>query len=177
MTDERQPPRFRGIDTYQDPMGRFSVRYSMDWEHFDIEGMDGTMYVPDPADPQTSFSAWVAELEHPAEAEDLVDLGEAVDEGLRKLPECAIEGTDQVALGNLLKFERVFTYRDGDAVRKRKLWLLYVDKWQIALTYQGSSPEEYEYWYALANYSFATFTIPEALWFATDRDLMGYGRS
>jgi hypothetical protein len=52
-----------------------------------------------------------------------------------------------------------------------------VDKWQIALTYQGSSPEEYEYWFALANYSFATFTIPEALWFATDRDLIGYGRS
>jgi len=31
----------------------------------------------------------------------------------------------------------------------------------------------YDYWFAMANYSYATFHLPEALWFATDRDLVG----
>jgi hypothetical protein len=43
----------------------------------------------------------------------------------------------------------------------------------IVIAYQGSSVEEYAYWLAMANYSYATFYLPEALWFATDRDLAG----
>ena len=44
-------------------------------------------------------------------------------------------------------------------MRKRKQWLLYVDIWLIVLTWQGSSPEEYEYWLPMGNYAFATFNL------------------
>jgi hypothetical protein len=107
-------------------------------------------------------------------AEDLEHLRLGVSEGLAQLADCKVEAASEVVLGNLIKFERVFTFRVDGAVRKRKLWMLYVDKWLIVLTWQGSSEEEYEYWLAMANYSFATFNLPEALWFATDRDLGGH---
>ena len=58
------------------------------------------------------------------------------------------------------------------AVRKRKQWLLYVDRWLLCLTWQGASAPAYEHWFAMANQSFLTFEIPQALWFFTDRELL-----
>src|SRR5262245_49790841 len=165
---QRPPPRFVGVITYRDRLGRFSIRYPTGWAEFTLQDQDGVMYAPNPDDLATSFTAWVTPLEHPAVAEDLDSLRDAVCEGLAQLPDCVIESEYDVPLGNALKLERVFTFREGDAIRKRKQWLFYVDTWLMVLTWQGSSPEEYEYWLAMANYCFATFTLPEALWFATD---------
>ena len=175
----RQPPRFYGINTYTDLHGRFRMRYPSTWQYFPVEDndgivMDGAMYVPNPDDKATSLSVWVKDLEHSVVAEDLDDLRQGVEEGLAQFPACQVEATADVVLSNLIKFEREFVYRDGETLRKRKSWMLYVDRWLIVMTYQGSSVEEYGYWFAMANYSFATFYLPEALWFATDRDLVGY---
>jgi hypothetical protein len=167
----RQPPRFYGVTTYQDPLGRYSFRFPTDWLRFDLEGRDGIRVAPSADDPETWFTAWVIPLEEPAVAEDLEILRAGVADGLARLADCAVESESEVVLGNLIRFERVFTFRDGEATRKRKFWILYVDKWQIMLTWQGSSEEEFEYWLPMANYAFATFSIPEALWFATDREL------
>jgi hypothetical protein len=165
------------VTTYQDPQGRFSFRYPTHWQHADLEGREGTMYLPNPDDPHTSISAWIAPLEHAVVAEDLEELRLGVNEGLEKLPESQIEAASEAVLSNLIKFERVVSFRDDGATRKRKTWILYVDTWLIVLTWQGSTVEEYDYWLAMASYSFATFQLPEALWFATDRDLVGYRRS
>lgn len=175
----RQPPRFYGIDTYVDPQGRFQMRYPSTWQYFPVEDdngirMDGAMYLPNVDDKGTSLSVWVRELEHPVVAEDLDELRQGVEEGLARFAGRRVEATADVVLSNLIKFEREFVYRDGDTLRKRKTWMLYVDRWLIVVTYQGSSLAEYEYWFAMANYSYATFHLPEALWFATDRDLVGY---
>lgn len=167
----RQPPRFYGVTTYQDPLGRYSFRFPTDWLQFDLEGRDGIRVAPRSDDPETWFTAWVVPLEEPAVAEDLETLRAGVADGLARLAECKVESESEIVLGNLIRFERVFTFRDGEAVRKRKFWILYVDKWLIMLTWQGSSEEEFEYWLPMANYAFATFNIPEALWFATDREL------
>lgn len=173
----RPPPRFTGVTTYRDPLGRFSFRYPTDWLTYGLEGMEGVRYAPRADDPDTWLTAWIAPLAESVVAEDLEDLRQGVAEGLASLDDCQVESESEIVLGNLIKFERVFTVRDGEVRRKRKLWLLYVDRWQIVLTWQGASPEEYEYWLPMANYSFATFTLPEALWFSTDRDLMGYTRT
>jgi hypothetical protein len=189
----RESPKFTGIIIHRDPLGRFSVRYPTGWHTFDIReeaplggGADGPVlaregigFAPNPRDPHTALTMWVAPLEHSVVAEDLAELKQAVDEGLQALDECVIESASEAVLGNLIKFERIYTFRehlqpgDAGAIRKRKQWLLYVDTWLMCLTWQGSSPEEYQYWFAMANYSFLTFEIPEALWFATDRDLAG----
>jgi hypothetical protein len=165
---QRQPPRFTGVDTYQDRLGRFSIRYPTDWLKSDLLGRDGTMVFPNSEDRHTSLSMWVDSLEVAVVAEDLEELKVGVCEGLAN---SRVEEASEVVLGNLIKFERVFTFRENGATRKRKMWLLYVDRWLIVVLWQGSSEEEYDYWLAMANYSFATFTLPEALWFATDRDL------
>jgi hypothetical protein len=164
------------VNTYQDPIGRFNFRFPSDWHQFDIEGREGVIYRPLLQDEQTLLSAWVSKLDVAVVAEDLDELRKGVAEGLARLEQSIVEAESEVVLGNLIKFERVYTYREGDATRKRKVWIIYVDVWLIVLTWQGSSEEEYDYWFAMANYTYHTFTIPEALWYATDRDLVGHSR-
>jgi hypothetical protein len=174
MTDTARPPRprFIGVDTYCDPHGRFTFRYPTDWHRFELDhGLEGVLFSPEREDPKTFFSAWVRQLEAEAVAEDLPLLQKGIADGLAQLPECVIESSSDDTYGNLIKFERIYTFRDGDDVRKRKVWIMYVAQWQIVLTYQGRTPEEWEYWLPMGNYAFALFSIPPELWFATDRDL------
>jgi hypothetical protein len=216
-TTQRETPKFTGVTTYRDPLGRFSIRYPSDWATFEIrdglpplskraqralqtrEGRarqtakvlatarkaneaqpiparEGFGFAPNPADPHTSFTVWVSPLAERVVAEDLPELKAGVDAGLAALQQCRIEAAQDDTLSNLVKFERIYTFHDGEATRKRKQWLLYVDTWMMCLTYQGSSPEEFQYWYAMANQSFFGFELPYELWFMTDRDLMGQPR-
>jgi hypothetical protein len=131
-------------------------------------------FSPVEADPHTVFSVWVAPLAEAVVAEDFAELKEGVDSGLAALEDCQIDLAQDNLLSNLVKFERVYTYKEGGEVRKRRQWLLYVDTWLMCVTWQASSPEEYEYWYAMVNHSFISFDLPEQLWFATDRDLSGF---
>ena len=170
---KREAPRFTGVGTYQDRVGRFSVRYPTDWLRQDHKEQDGATFLPNPVDPHTSFSVRVADVGERVVAEDLEDLKAGVSEGLAKLADCRVEAAAKVVLGNVIRLERTFTFCEDGATRKRKVWLVYVDKWLIVLTWQGSCEDEYEYWLAMVNYCLATFTLPEALWFATDRDVSG----
>ena len=167
----RPPPRFYGVTTFRDHLGRFSFRYPTHWPRFDLEGKDGIRVAPRRDDPDTWFTASVEELDEQIVAEDLDTLVRGVDEGLAQLTSCNVEEGSEFPLGNLIKFERVFTFSENGVVRKRKFWVLYVDKWLMVLAWQGSTPAEYEYWLPMANYAYATFELPNALWFATDRDL------
>jgi photosystem II reaction center protein PsbP len=170
----RRPARFTGISTYSDPKGRFTFRYPTDWHRFDLaDDREGVMFAPEAEDPETRFSVWISSLDEHVVAEDLEDLRIGVNEGLSNLAECKVESESETILGNLIKFERIFTFRENAATRKRRLWILYVDKWLMVVTWQGASEEDYEHWLGMANYSFNTFNLPEALWFSTDRDLSG----
>ncbi|HET9224601.1 MAG TPA: hypothetical protein VFO07_18960, partial [Roseiflexaceae bacterium] len=145
---------------------------------FDLEDQrEGKMASPEPENPQTWFSVWISPLKLSVVAEDLDDLKDGVDEGLSQLPELRIESASDEALNNLIKFERIYTFREGEESRKRRSWLLYIDTWLMVVTYQGANEEEYAYWLPMGNYCFFRFELPEALWFATDRDLSGALRS
>lgn len=176
MADERPyPPRFRGVTTYRDPSGRFAFRYPSDWHTYELaDDREGAMFSPEADEPATYFAAWIGKLDEHVVAEDLETLREGVEEGLSQLSEYTAESGHDDTYGNLVKFERTYTFREGDAVRKRRVWMMYVDEWQLVLVYQGSSPEEYKYWLPMGNYSFSTFELPQELWFATDRDLNAY---
>ncbi len=173
---ERQPPRFTGVNTYIDPYGRFHFRHSWEWEQFELDdNRDGVMFVPDTKDMNTWFAVWITELkDQHVVAEDLDILREGLEEGLKQLEDCKVEQSSEDVMGNLIKFERIFTFKENGQTRKRKQWVLYVDRWMMVVIFQGSTEEEYKYWLAMANYSFATFNLPEELWFMTDRDLAGY---
>ncbi len=168
-------PRFYGIDTYQDPLGRFTFRFPIDWHKFEpTGGQEGAIYSPQANNPQTWFSVLVSRLDENVVAEDMENLSSGVDEGIQSLPESHIEKTADDVLGNLVKLERVYTFREDGAIRKRRVWVLYVDEWLMVVAYQGESPEEYQYWLPMGNFCFDNFRLPEALWFATDRELSGH---
>jgi hypothetical protein len=175
MAEQQFPPaRFYGVRTYIDPHDRFRFRYPTGWHEYPLDdNRDGIMYSPEAENPTTWFTVWSSRLEEAVVAEDFDDLRAGVAEGLALLPECHVESASDQVLENLIKFERIYTFRDGDATRKRKVWLLYVDRWLIVLTWQGGSLAAYDHWFPMGNYSFNSFTLPEALWFAVDRDLSG----
>ncbi|GAB3398900.1 hypothetical protein [Flindersiella endophytica] len=170
--ERENPPRFRGVTTHRDPLGRFSFRYPSTWNEFDLtEDREGVLFSPESSEPATYFAAWVSELPEHVVAEDASVLASGVAEGLAELDSCTVLESKDDVLSNLVKFERIYTFVEDGVVRKRRVWMLYVDTWQIVLVYQGSSPEEYDYWISMGNYAFATFELPQELWFATDRDL------
>ncbi|REF35780.1 hypothetical protein [Thermasporomyces composti] len=167
-------PRFTGVSTYQDPLGRFTFRYPWDWHQYDLDGdREGVMFAPEEP-PDTYFAAWVSKLDEHVVAEDLDVLREGVEAGLAQLANYQVEKAKDDVLSNLVKIERIYTFDDGGTTRKRRVWILYVDTWQMVLVFQGATPEDYHYWLPMGNYIFATFQLPEALWFATDRDLRAY---
>jgi hypothetical protein len=179
-TSDRPPrPRFTGVDTYQDPKGRYQFRFASDWYRYELDGHpEGVMFSPYPnqTSPKTFVSAYAVPLEFDVVAEDLEDLSVAVQEGLQQFQSLNIEQSTDDAYGNLLKFDRTFTFQEDDAVRKRHTWILYVGKWQIVFAYQGESIEDYEYWLPMGNTMYFHIKIPDELWFATDRDLNGFNK-
>jgi hypothetical protein len=168
------PPRFYGVTTFSDHEGRFKFRVPSNWTRFELDDeRDGMMWLPDPDDLDTHISCWIEKLEQPVKETDLDDLRNGLEQGLSQLPNSEVESAEDNSYGNLIKFERVFTYGDppGGIRHKRRSWYLYADEWAIVLAYQGATPEHYEYWLPMGNYAFAMFDVAEWLWYATDRDL------
>jgi hypothetical protein len=210
-------PKFGGVATYFDPQARFAVRHASDWRPFVVTmapvvgqvpgpasdgsraaperlvARDGVGFLPDPADPQTSFSVWAARLSRPVTGQDVDALRVEVDVALSRLDGYAVEVAGECVVGEILRFERVYTFRDADGeagestgasalpaggsgddrgtngaaappVHKRRQWLIYSGEWLIGVTWQGSTAEEYRYWLAMANYSFITFELLPGLW-------------
>ncbi len=165
-------PLFSGVTTYRDEQGRFAFRHPSDWTCEELaDDREGVISRPEPEDQDTYFAVWIAPLEMGVVAEDLEELRKGFDDGLAKLPGLTIESASENTYGNIVKLERQLTFTDGSAVRRRKVWGMYVDTWQLVVSYQGSTIEEYDYWLPMGNYCYATFELPEALWFATDPEL------
>lgn len=174
MTTERtERPRFTGTTVYNDHLGRYEFRYPWDWIESELEDdRDGVMMRPVEDDQDTYFAVWVSELEVQVVADDLPDLREGFEAGLAQLPDLKLESTDDQTYNNIVKLERTFTFTEDGATRKRRVWVLYADRWQFLVVYQGSSVEEYHYWLPMGNYCFSAFQLPQALWFATDPSLL-----
>jgi hypothetical protein len=181
MSISKRPPnpKFTGVDTFSDVHGRYQFRYPTDWVRHELEGHpQGVLFSPyaNQEFPKTFISAYAQPMEFDVTAEDMADLAPAVHEGLHQLDGVHIEHEADAAYGNLLKFDRTFTFREGDAVRKRHTWIMYVANWQIVFAYQGESIEDYEYWLPMGNTMFFHIKIPDSFWFATDRDLNGFNQ-
>jgi hypothetical protein len=175
MSDDRPGPFFTSLHQYRDKLGRFSIRIPGDWQEFDLEDdREGVLFSPQEDAPSTYVAVWVSQLggEHVV-AEDLDVLREGVEEGLQQLDGIEITESKDDAISNLLKFERIYEFNEGGTRRKRRVWMLYIDTWSMVVIYQGETPAEYDYWLSMGNYALGTFNIPEALWFASDRELNG----
>ena len=171
---DRERPKYQGIRTYLDPHGRFTFRYPSDWhEHELADGRDGVLYSPQPEAPETWFAVWSTRLQDIVQAGDLAVLREGVNEGLYQLPGVRVESASEDVLGNLIRFERIYTFEENGATRRRKVWMLYVYKWALALIAQGASPEEYDDWSMMLEDCFDDFDLAPTLWYASDPEVAG----
>jgi hypothetical protein len=165
-------PYFTGISTYNDPQGRFKFRYPSDWVEDELdESLDGVNFRPMPDDLETYFAVAISKLDVSVEAADLPELRRGFDDGLTSLTALSVDAAKDDTYGNIVKFERKFTFDAASVMRKRWTWGLYADVWQIIAIFQGSTVAEYDYWLPMGNYCFNTFELPEYLWFATDPDM------
>jgi hypothetical protein len=131
------------------------------------------MFSPQAQDPETWFSTWAVSLQDRVTAEDLDLLREGVEEGLSQLPELSIESSEDDTIENLCRSQRVYTFRQDSAVRKRKAWMIYVHKWLFVLVAQGASVDEFEFWSMMFNDLFGSFSLASELWFAGNQESAG----
>lgn len=162
-------PRFTGVTTFVDALGRYEFRHPSDWFRSELEGgLDGVIVGPDPSDDATHFAVAVVDLGLPVVADDTETLREGFADGIAALPDVRIEDSRDDTYNDIVKLERTFTFSDGELVRKRRTWALYADHWQYTVEFQGATEAEFHYWLPMGNYCFTAFQLPMALWFATD---------
>jgi len=164
-------PRFTGISTFSDHLGRFEFRHPAEWFRTELDGaLDGVIVGPDLADDATHFAVSVTDLGVSVVADDLPTLRDGFAEGLAALADLSVENSSDDTYNDIVKLERTLTFRDeaSGETRKRRVWSMYADHWQFAVQYQGATVEEFGYWFPMGNYCFTSFQLPLALWFATD---------
>lgn len=161
-------PYFTGITHYRDPKGRFEFQYPSDWIRSNLdENREGLNVRPRSEDGETFFAIWVSELSASVVANDLPDLRQGFEDGLKSLTGVVITTRNDNTYENVIRLERFLTHANG----VQRVWVIYADVLQFVVTWQGATSEEYDYWLSMANYCFATFELPESLWYATDTDV------
>jgi hypothetical protein len=104
-------------------------------------------------------------------AKDLDLLHEGVKEGLSQLPQLSIESSRDDTIANQCRFQRVYTFCQNGAVRKRKVWMIYVYRWLFVLLAQGATVDEYEFWSTMLDDLFCSFDLASESWFAGHQEL------
>ncbi len=166
-------PQFVGLTTYSDAQGRFEFRHPAGWIRAELEELDGVIIRPEADEQSTYFAVGVTPLEFGVVADDLATLRSGFDDGLAQLADAEIVDSRDDTYNDIVKLERTFTFTEDGHTRKRRVWAMYADTWQYLIAYQGATVEEFDYWLPMGNYCFTAFTLPQALWFATDPSMRG----
>jgi hypothetical protein len=153
-------PAFEGLILEQNEASRYHFWYPKGWHRYDLTGDRlGVLCSPNAQDPTTYFSVEVQRLPVAARSEDVDVLRQGIEEGLSSLPGFCLESADESSSGARLTFERVFTFQDGDVVRKRRIRLVYVGTTLYSLIAQGEDEHAYTYWLSMLNYCYRTFEL------------------
>lgn len=150
-------PTFTGLQVHRDEQLGFSVLIPLGWQRREVEDGQGVFYAPDPADALTGLAVDGRDLGTEVEAKDLPAVRRGFLRGLRELPACRIESREAEAIGRLITLEARHTFRDGEAVRKRWVRLLYQGRIQVRLIAQAASVEQFAYWEPMFYTSIRTF--------------------
>jgi hypothetical protein len=166
MPEHEGRPAFTGLLVARNIEYRYSFLYPEEWHTFELEteGGQGMIVAPSPDDTATSFSVEARDLGMTPTEDDLPDLREGFAAGLQELPDVVIETQEDFAIGNLLGLEAKLTYRDGEAIRKRWVRLLYQGGMQARVIAQGASVAEYDYWLPMLAQAMRSFQFAD--WWA-----------
>jgi hypothetical protein len=153
-------PAFEGLILEQNEAWRYHFWYPKGWHRYDLAGeKEGVLCSPDAQDPATYFSVETQRLPVVTRPEDVDVLCQGIEEGLSSLPGLHVESADQSSSGARLVFERVFTFQEGDTVRKRRIRLVYVGATLYSLIAQGKDEHAYAHWLSMLNYCYLTFDL------------------
>jgi hypothetical protein len=153
-------PAFEGLNLEQNEEWRYHFWYPKGWYRYDLaDGKTGVLCSPNAQNPSTYFSVETQRLPVAARPEDVDVLRQGIEEGLSSLPGFSLESAEESSSGARLTFERVFTFQDGDVVRKRRIRLVYVGATLYSLIAQGEDEHAYTYWLSMLNYCYRTFDL------------------
>lgn len=166
MSESRPPPAFTGLVVHREPGYGCSLLIPEGWERRELVSEHGTgvVFLPDAADETTSFSFEGRDLGVEVGRADLATLESGFLGGLRKLPGARLAHHEAEAIGRLITMEARLTFRQGAALRKRWIRLLYQGRVQVRLVAQGSSAAEFDYWEPMFFESMRTFRFAD--WWA-----------
>lgn len=168
----RPPARFNGVRIHTDPDGVFKVRHALNWSVFDLPAHPGGFLCSPYAEtPQTWVAVWKEDIGEIVRAADRKTLRDGLDEGLTKLGKnVQVLSATEDLIGDMIRFERILTFEQDGITHKCRQWVIFAHNYQIVLIYQAENEEEFDYWLAMANYSFFTFELSEMIFFLTDPD-------
>ena len=161
MTDTSpERPAFEGAILAPDTEWRYYFWYPKGWHRYQLtDGREGILCSPHAQDPTTYFSVHVQKLAAAVEPDDIDVLREGIEEGLSQLPDLNVESAHSSQTTDGIRFERVYTFSDGDVTRKRRIRLIYRGNRLYSLMSQGSTIDEYERWLSMLNYCHLTFRL------------------
>jgi hypothetical protein len=84
--------------------------------------------------------------------------------GLRRLSACRVEQHESEAVGELLTLEARHTFRDGGAVRKRWVRVLYKGRVEVRLIAQGATEAAFTFWEPMFFEAMRTVHFGAPLW-------------
>lgn len=131
---------------YENARWAYEFRRPEVWHErpLEIEGGQGVLFSPDPADTTTSLSVEVRELGVDVTPEDLPDLQAAFLDGLRAVPGSEIESHQAFANPFAIGIDAVQTFAEDGARRKRWIRLLYKGSLQARVIAQAATVAEYD---------------------------------
>ena len=157
MSEACEPPRFTSVRLYNSPDGLLSFWYPPEWQMEVCEEPTRTVTLtPDPADPATSLVIELHDLEAPLLRRERRLILEGVKEGLAQLDDCVIERLEALDQTGRWGVEWECTFQVGDERRKRRARLYFSDRYQYAITCQGSTEERYTYWQGMLEWVLLT---------------------
>jgi hypothetical protein len=162
LSPQAPVPAFTGLVAHHDPTFNFALFVPDGWLRLDVQDQGpalrgappaaGVFYAPDasdsaaPPESLTGLAIQACDLHTVVRPSDMPALRRGFLAGLRQLPESRIESRAAEAVGSLITLEARHTFRDGDAVQKRWVRLLYQDCVQVRLIAQAASVAKFAYW-------------------------------
>jgi hypothetical protein len=138
----------------------FSFWHEKRWRRFKFDdGRPGIIVSPEEADPLTTFSVQVRDLDTEVTGDDLPVLTEGFIAGLESLPDAQIESQEESVTGRLTILDARLTFSEDGMTRKRWVQLVYKGKRQYLLVGQGATVDDFEWWLPMFFMAMNTFVV------------------
>ena len=162
-------PRFRGVKLYNHAEGILSFWHPMDWHVQESEEPEiGVTLWPSPEDPLTHILVDVKDLQDPLSDGEPEILEEGIREGLSELEDCVVQSwrslTQEESSDWGVEWHCTFQLHDALCVRQARMFAQ--GKFLYAVTFQGSSPGNFDFWKSMFEFIMLTvatshFSVPD----------------